>query len=594
MSLQTQAKTGARVLVGVVILAVLVAVAAVNEIRVGGPLEARKQVMSDLLADILPPPAFIIEPWLEVNLIAAHDGAASDHLANLARLEREYRERRDYWAASDLDARTKAIMTESQRSADKFWAIVDKDLVPAVRSGNEAAMAQTHTALRTVYSEQRAAIDRLVISSKQQSETLQGRSNTISLFSFGILALVAATLIGLIALAIRFMNQRVLEPLIASSDLMERMALGDYTVSIESAEQDDEIGVMGRAMTVFRETGLEKAKAQAIQESVIARLAGGLEQLSDGDLTCAINERFEGEYEKLRDSFNQAVTKLDASLTSVLETAGAVHNSSNEIHSATDDLARRTAQQASSLEETAATMRHVTASVSENAQGAEEMRATVGSAHQDASDGGAVVAKAVAAMGAIEKSSQEITSITEVINGIAFQTNLLALNAGVEAARAGDAGRGFAVVANEVRALAQRSADAAHNIKQLIATSNGQVAQGVDLVGETGKVLDRILRKIADINTLIADMASSASVQATSLQQVSATVGDMDIMTQQNAAMVEQSTAAARSLANEATELATLVGHFKLSTAIRRPRAIAQDRSVAQMAQPMMLSGANY
>jgi methyl-accepting chemotaxis protein len=239
-------------------------------------------------------------------------------------------------------------------------------------------------------------------------------------------------------------------------------------------------------------------------------------------------------------------------------------------------------------------MRHVTASVSENAQGAEEMRATVGSAHQDASDGGAVVAKAVAAMGAIEKSSQEITSITEVINGIAFQTNLLALNAGVEAARAGDAGRGFAVVANEVRALAQRSADAAHNIKQLIATSNGQVAQGVDLVGETGKVLDRILRKIADINTLIADMASSASVQATSLQQVSATVGDMDIMTQQNAAMVEQSTAAARSLANEATELATLVGHFKLSTAIRRPRAIAQDRSVAQMAQPMMLSGANY
>src|SRR3546814_791917 len=187
----------------------------------------------------------------------------------------------------------------------------------------------------------------------------------------------------------------------------------------------------------------------------------------------------------------------------------------------------------------------------------------VNEAHREAADGGQTVARAVAAMDQIEKSAQEIAQIINVIDGIAFQTNLLALNAGVEAARAGDAGKGFAVVANEVRALAQRSADAARDIKQLITTSSEQVESGVHLVGQTGQMLDRIVAKVDEVRGLITEISASTEAQASNLQQVNGAIGDMDSRTQQNAAMVEQSTAAARSLASEASQLLKLVSRFK-------------------------------
>jgi methyl-accepting chemotaxis protein len=209
-------------------------------------------------------------------------------------------------------------------------------------------------------------------------------------------------------------------------------------------------------------------------------------------------------------------------------------------------------------------MRETTSRIRETADNAGDVRGAIGSAQQQALDGGQVVRNAVTAMDAIEKSSQEIGQIVTVIDGIAFQTNLLALNAGVEAARAGESGKGFAVVANEVRALAQRSADAAKDIKALITTSSGQVSQGVRLVGEAGEMFERIVGNIGDINGSIEQIATGTETQAGNLQQVSLAVGDMDRMTQQNAAMVEESTAASRSLASEADELAGLVSRFRL------------------------------
>jgi methyl-accepting chemotaxis protein len=208
-------------------------------------------------------------------------------------------------------------------------------------------------------------------------------------------------------------------------------------------------------------------------------------------------------------------------------------------------------------------MDQVTAMVQETARGAARVRSTMESAQQDASEGGRVVERAVGAMTAIERSSGEITQITDVIDGIAFQTNLLALNAGVEAARAGEAGKGFAVVANEVRALALRSAEAAKEIKSLITRSGEQVGEGVALVAETGTVLSRIVARVGEVSQLITAISTSAEAQATMLQEVNCATSEMDKMTQQNAAMVEQSTAAARSLAAEADELAALVAQFR-------------------------------
>jgi methyl-accepting chemotaxis protein len=235
-----------------------------------------------------------------------------------------------------------------------------------------------------------------------------------------------------------------------------------------------------------------------------------------------------------------------------------------EINTASDDLARRAERTAASLEESAAALDEITAAVRKSAEGANAARDAVMAAKAGAEASAKVVDDTVEAMVTIEGSSRQISTIIGVIDEIAFQTNLLALNAGVEAARAGDAGRGFAVVATEVRALAQRSADAAKEIKTLISSSGRQVEAGVKLVGETGKALGRIVAQVNQLNALVTDIAASAQEQATALAEVNTAVNQMDQVTQQNAAMVEQSTAASHSLAGEAAELARLVGQFNL------------------------------
>ncbi len=292
-------------------------------------------------------------------------------------------------------------------------------------------------------------------------------------------------------------------------------------------------------------------------------LADGLSRLSQGDLTCAITADFPGEYAKLKTDFNAAVEQLRDAMTVVLGNIGGIRSGSSEISQAADDLSRRTEQQAASLEETAAALDEITATVNRTASGARQASDVVQAARGDAESSGTVVREAVTAMGAIEKSANEISQIIGVIDEIAFQTNLLALNAGVEAARAGDAGRGFAVVAQEVRALAQRSAQAAKEIKALISASSQQVGQGVELVGETGRALDKIVAQVADIDALISEIAASAQEQATGLAEVNTAVNQMDQVVQQNAAMVEQSTAATHALKSETAELNRLISRFR-------------------------------
>ena len=242
----------------------------------------------------------------------------------------------------------------------------------------------------------------------------------------------------------------------------------------------------------------------------------------------------------------------------------AIGASAVEVSQASDDLSRRTEQQAASLEESAAALEQITATVKRSAEGAVEAGGVVEAAHREAVDGQQVVNRAIQAMGAIEESSAQIGNIIGVIDEIAFQTNLLALNAGVEAARAGDAGRGFAVVASEVRALAQRSAEAAKEIKSLISASSRQVGDGVSLVGDTGQALERIADQIGRLTTIAREISASSQEQATGLQQVNVAVSQMDQMTQQNAAMVEETTAASHSLASDARELDRLMQQFQV------------------------------
>ncbi|TYC86875.1 methyl-accepting chemotaxis protein [Novosphingobium sp. BW1] len=309
----------------------------------------------------------------------------------------------------------------------------------------------------------------------------------------------------------------------------------------------------------------ERARAAREQQLVIDEIGKGLRAFASGDLSRRIANAFPKSYEALRSDFNGAAGDLDRIVRDVTRSTGQIETGSREIRSATDDLALRTEQQASTLEDIANTLRQLNTTVSDNATSAHDLQANVAKARSDALSGSEVVESAVLAMSEIERSADEIGKIITLIDGIAFQTNLLALNAGVEAARAGEAGKGFAVVATEVRALAQRSADAANDIKALIDTSGEQVARGVKLVGQSGESLMTIVSGIAEINEAIERIASVSQAQAGEIGRINERVARLDSATQQNAAMVEEGTAAARHLSSEAEAMARLVQHFQVS-----------------------------
>jgi methyl-accepting chemotaxis protein len=409
--------------------------------------------------------------------------------------------------------------------------------------------------LETAMADSTAAIE-------QANEELRTRDSGSSRFGFILVGITALLSVASIFWLGAFARKRMISPLVATAQAVGRISAGDYSVQLDGGDRPDEIGTLIKSVVEFRDSAREKEAADREQHHVVTSLAGGLKSLAAGDLTCQLNQPFAPQYEELRANFNAAVTELSGVVSRVSEAAKCVDTGSAEISAASDDLAARTERQAASLEETSAAMNELTANVRETAANIETVNQSVSEASRDVDASSVIVREAVEAMDGIERSAQEIAQITNLIDGIAFQTNLLALNAGVEAARAGDAGKGFAVVANEVRSLAQRSADAAKEIKQLITVSTEQVEAGVQLVGKTGDMLGRIVERFAATGESVAEITRATQAQAANLQQVNGAVGEIGTMTQQNAAMVEQSTAAARRLTVEAGQLTSLVSHF--------------------------------
>jgi methyl-accepting chemotaxis protein len=300
---------------------------------------------------------------------------------------------------------------------------------------------------------------------------------------------------------------------------------------------------------------------------VVDALKIGLRHMRDGDLSLRISDPFDAEYEELRADYNGTMDTLSTTVRELTESASGIHGEARDISTNADALSRRTESTAATLEETAAALDHLTTSVQSAAEGAARADHEVSDMRQSAERSGEIVMETVEAMDRISSFSEKITSITKVIEDIAFQTNLLALNAGVEAARAGDAGRGFAVVASEVRALAQRCTEAAREINELIADSGSHVKRGVELVGQTGTALKEIVQSIAGIATLVSEIAASAQQQSTGLAEINAAVNDLDQSTQQNAARLEETTAASQSLTDDAMVMVETMSHFKLANA---------------------------
>ena len=528
------------------------------------------------------------------------EGDAQKMLAEITAIRKDVEAARASAPADQKPAFDKLVkdLNETYDALDVIVAMISTDFGTA--AGFAAPFEEQYTKMSNnlhtlVQTAQKATDDR---AAESAARAKMGQTMTI------VGALITLLAAGSLALSTVLTMRRAVQRIAGAT---ERLARGDNGVDLAPLARGDELGAIVSSLAVFRDNQLnlerlrqeqdansaaseetrrkaaEAAAALAEEQALVVNsLAEGLDRLASGDLTYRLNAAFPGDYLKLRDDFNAAMSALEDVMSAISASTATIQSGTGEISHAADDLSRRTEHQAATLEETAAALDEITATVQKTAEGSNHGREAVSSAKADAERSGDIVGRAVTAMTQIDQSSRKISQIIGVVDEIAFQTNLLALNAGVEAARAGESGRGFAVVASEVRALAQRSAEAAKEIKGLISASSEQVAQGVELVGETGKALERIVSQVAEISNVVGEIAASAKEEALGLHQVNTAVNQMDHVTQQNAAMVEQSTAASRALADEAQELGRLVARFKVSggaqaSAVRTPAPAARQ-----------------
>jgi methyl-accepting chemotaxis protein len=492
------------------------------------------------------------------------------------------------------EASERAILKDIRDNISALEASGKKMLDLSSHQEDEQAKMVINNEMRPMSAKIASLIDEIVeinrvgaLKAYENSQTTY--SNTIKL-TLG--AVVFCLLI--VAGAVYFAFAGIAKPIENITEAMKKLAGGDVENAVPYGERADEIGEMAAAVEVFRAnavttmrleqeaeaqrslTDVERqrnAEAERIKAEAMAQatkgLGEGLRHLADGDLAFQLTQPFAADFETLRADFNAAVTQLSKTLEDVAEATSGIDTGSREVSTSADDLSKRTEQQAASLEETAAALDQITVNVANSSKRADEARKVAVLANESAAHSGKVVADAVDAMQKIEQSSNEISNIIGVIDEIAFQTNLLALNAGVEAARAGDAGKGFAVVAQEVRELAQRSAKAAKEIKGLIQNSSIEVQSGVKLVSETGEALKTIEAYIVTVNQHMDSIATSAKEQSVGLAEVNTAVNQMDQVTQQNAAMVEETSAAGATLAGESARLRELIAQFQLASAAK-------------------------
>lgn len=489
------------------------------------------------------------------------------------------------------------------RNAWAAFVKQDEQMQGLALSGNPDSAQAIHDSegLDTFYTFEDAVLAAIEANKKAsdavagQSEAIYAAARTFTLAAIG-LGVIAA--LGLLT----YLMRNIATPVVRMSEAVGRLIGGDHAIIVPGLGRTDELGQLARALDQFRDVfasdcaraEAENARARETQFTIDA-IGEGLTALADGKLTFRVSENGSGALAKLHVDYNVAVASLERVLAKITDGCNTIRLGTDEIASASTDLSLRTEQQANSLAETSRTLGEFTTSVRTTAENVKQTSSRLTVARDTAESVGDTANRAIAAMRSIESSSREMAEIVNVIDGIAFQTNLLALNAGVEAARAGDAGRGFAVVATEVRALAQRSSDAAKSIRELIGKSTDEVSGGVALVESSGEALRQIVAEVSAVSTLVEQIAEAAGQQAAGIADISTMVGSMDAFTQQNAAMVEESSAGTRNLATETVALVEQLGRFELSrgatgVSLARPAQGERASTYAPPVEPFRLA----
>lgn len=564
---------------------------ALNQLKVGGPVFGQIVDGKDLVADILPPPLYLVEAYGLANEVVIHRDELADNMKQAYKLKEDYEARRTYWQKSELPAELKNfLMSEVLVKGDLFWKQLDTSFA-ALKDGADTEVAhQNFDLLQRKFRDHQAAVLKLVdMSNAWMKATEERAASENSMFSG--LAIGGSALSLLIFLTgLWLVRRRALVPLTSIGGYMSRLAAGDYSQDVPFAGRGDEIGEMAGSVETFRSAAMERMRlrqemeagrllseeARALQErqrmeeaaqlkQVVDSLGAGLRRLAECNISMPLDEKFAAQFDVLREDFNNSIATFQQTLEEVLSKTAQINDSALAMNEAANNLSRRTEQQAAALEQTAASLEQVTSTVKASVDRTSETRDLVRDARSCARKSSAVVSDAIDAMKRIEGASGEIGKIIDVIDQIAFQTNLLALNAGVEAARAGEAGKGFAVVAQEVRDLAQRSAAAAKEINTLIANSRNEVATGVQLVVDTGGALQQIESFVSEIDGKVEAITTASREQAIGLGEISSAVNSIDQMTQKNASMVEETTMISKSLAGDSNLLTAMVGRFQLN-----------------------------
>ncbi|MDA4847494.1 methyl-accepting chemotaxis protein [Hoeflea poritis] len=588
----------------------------ISKVEIGSAEYNRIIDLNDLRADILPPPLFLAEAYMMTLEAASTRSLLEENVERLHGLEALYHERAQHWRDSSIKGTLKeGIEASVMNDGERFWQVVNQSVIPAMEAGDSLLLLPALSELRQVFHQHRENLQAVIGEADTALAEQQVRANqTVTLYQS---AALAAALIALLLLlgGIFAIRRLVVRPIGKMTEYMGVLASGTYDQEAPYTNRSDEIGQMARSVEVFRQAIIDgqdardaadlerRNREQAESDSaarrededqqrrtVIDSVANGLNHMAEGDLSFELREPFIAEYEELRKAFNRTVGTLNRTLSEITGSTDIVQTGSTEISQAADDLSRRTEQQAAALEETAAALDEITTTVRNSASAAEEAGQMVEDANNGARKSGKIVKDAITAMQRIEQSSGQISQIIGVIDDIAFQTNLLALNAGVEAARAGEAGKGFAVVAQEVRELAQRSANAAKEIKDLINNSVEEVGDGVSLVSQTGEALEDIEQHVLKINDRVASIVTSSREQTAGLQEINTAINQMDQVTQQNAAMVEQTNAACQNLTAESGKLRSLVSAFNTGAAVAVRKQPVQVRAPAPAAAPAPVS----
>ncbi|MDF0699400.1 HAMP domain-containing methyl-accepting chemotaxis protein [Rhizobium sp. MC63] len=572
---------------------------ALERLKVNGPVYEQVVYGKDLIADILPPPLFVVESYMLSFEASKFPELTETNLAKIANLKAAYDDRRAYWKTTRLPQALKdELESDVLTKGDAFWEVMNREIIPALKAKDEDKAHGAIEQLRVAFHTHQDAVEKLVANSdaflKGEEKNAASEIVTWTIYAgaagFGSFALL---LVGLYLL-----RRRAIVPLDGMKAYMGNLAEGDFSTEVPYANRSDEIGAMSKAVAVFRRNALERQDAQKreavlrdaeferersqmaekaaeerTRETVIDELTYGLDQLSHGNLDCRLTTPFAATYESLRAKFNDSMNALSASMAEVAQTSRQVGSSSAGITNAADSLALRTEQQAAMLEEATSALGEMNAKAKDASNHAGKATGMMAETRSSAEHSAAIVRDAIAAMQKIEASSAQIGEIVNVIDEIAFQTNLLALNAGVEAARAGEAGKGFAVVAQEVRELALRSANAAKEIRSLISTSSSQVSTGVELVNRTGKALMEIEGQVEQVADLIARIVSVSSEQTVAIGEINASVNALDEVTQRNAAMAAETVSACRALGGQTQTLEGIVGRFQTDAATAGSRA---------------------